>query len=121
MAMKKAEAASTRGTVSEKAEEVIDALGKDRSWLRSAPKELAAALEAALAKEGAIRVREDRIATLRFRWERSTVEFRITETGPTKCTVAMERRGLSGPEEVEARRPEWRATLDALRERLASV
>lgn len=35
------------------------------------------------------------------------------------CSVAAQQRGLAGPEEVERRRGEWRAALDALRERLA--
>lgn len=90
-----------------------------KAWLESAPRPLAIAFEEGIRNGATVRVRDAKLATLRFRWGAATVEIRVTGTSEEKCSISIQQRGLAGPEEVEERRADWRTAMDALRSHLS--
>ena len=109
-------------TVPATVEEVADALkSADRraAWLQDADPGLVQALDAAFTgpKPREVKFKAD-YAWLRFKWDGSTVEIRITGK-PTGASVVADNKDLPEPALVEQRRAQWRAALEALQRHLA--
>jgi hypothetical protein len=106
------------GTVAE----VVEALKSARSaWLQGADPGLAQALEAAFTgpKPREVKTKGSDYAWLRFPWDGSTVEIRITGK-PKGASVVADNKDLPDPARVEQRRAQWRAALEGLRRHLGS-
>ena len=90
------------------------------AWLRGADPRLARALDAAFEgpKARAVKVKDARNAHLRYPWDRTTVELRITGKPAGGASVSVGNINLSGPGEVESRRAAWKAALDGLKQHL---
>jgi hypothetical protein len=91
-------------------------------WLRGADAVLVRALEAAFAgpKRRTVKMKDARNARLRYPWDGSTVEIRITGKPKGGASVVADNINLAGPEEVERRRAAWKVALDGLREHLSA-
>lgn len=114
---------SVSKTVRATVAEVADALrSADRraAWLQGADPGLAQALGEAFAgpKPREIKTKGSEYAWLRFRWDGSTVEVRITGK-PTGASVVADSKDLPDPARVEQRRAQWRAALEGLQRHLA--
>jgi hypothetical protein len=95
---------------------------EDRSaWLHGADPRLARALEAALEgpKPRTVKVREARAATLRYPWDGTTVEFRITAKPKGGASVVVDHMNLASPRDVESSRASWKVALDGLKRHLS--
>jgi hypothetical protein len=90
------------------------------AWLSGADGELARALEAAFKgpKPRAFKVRDAMNAHLRYPWDGTTVEIRVTGKVKGSTTVAVGNMKLTDTEMVEDRRARWRAALNALKQHL---
>jgi len=103
---------------------VIEAL-KDASqraaWLQGADPGLVEALDAAFTgdKPREVKTKGSDYAWLRFPWDGSTVEIRITGK-PKGASVVADNGNLASPEQVEQRRAQWRVALDRLKRYLES-
>lgn len=105
--------------------EVADALrspARRADWLRDADPELVQALEAAFQgpKPREVKTKGEDNAWLRFRWNGSTVEIRVMGKPKGGASVVAASEGLSGPEQVEERRAQWREALEGLKRHLGS-
>lgn len=89
--------------------EVVSAL-EDGRWLEGVDPELAKAFP----KPATVVVRDAKLAKLRYRWGKSTVQISITAR-KGGCTVVADNMKLAGPDQVERRRTQWRGALAALR------
>ena len=87
------------------------------SWLRGADDELARALSAALSetKGKRVTVKDARNARLRYSWDGTTVEIRITATPKGGASVVADNTKLGSAEEVTTRRGVWREALESLK------
>lgn len=113
---------SVSRTVPAAVEEVADALrsaGRRAAWLQGADPGLVQALDAAFAgpKPREVKLKAD-YAWLRFKWDGSTVEVRITGK-PKGASVVADNKDLPDPTLVEQRRAQWRAALEGLQRHLA--
>jgi hypothetical protein len=90
------------------------------AWLRGADPDLARALEAAFEgpKPRAVKIRDSRAATLRYPWEGTTVELRVTGKAKGGSSVVVDHMNLAGPDDVENRRASWKVALDGLKQHL---
>lgn len=105
--------------------EVADALrspARRADWLRDADPEIVQALEAAFQgpKPREVKTKGEDNAWLRFRWNGSTVEIRVMGKLKGGASVVAASEGLSGPEQVEERRAQWREALEGLKRHLGS-
>jgi hypothetical protein len=105
--------------------EVVDALTSPRrrsAWLRGADPALGRALRAAVAGPQArpIKVRDARLATLRYPWDRGRVQIYIEGRANGRTNVVASMTKLAGPAEVEQRRAQWRRALEGLKAHLTS-
>jgi len=100
-------------TVKADVHEVMAAL-RDGRWLDGVDPELARAFP----KPANAVMRGEKYAKLRFNWDRSNIEFRIT---PKKggSTIVADNTKLADAAQVERRRSQWRGALEALRAFLA--
>jgi hypothetical protein len=89
-------------------------------WLGAADPQLARALAAALdgPKPATVAVKGDASARLRYRWDGSTVEIRVTAK-KGGATVVADNTKLADAAAVERRREAWRAALESLKNRLS--
>jgi hypothetical protein len=115
---------SVSRVVSGSVAEVADAFGSSRrraDWLKGADSGLRAALEAAFTgpKPRSVRIKSERDARLRYPWDGSTVEIRITGKPMGGASVAADNTGLAGAVQVERRRALWKAALEALKAHLS--
>jgi len=97
---------------------VIEALtnaAQRAQWLAGADPGLTQALNAAFTgdKPREVKTKGADYAWLRFPWDGSKVEIRITGK-PTGASVVADNGNLASPEQVEPRRAQWRAALEAL-------
>ena len=114
---------SVSKTVRATVAEVADALRsaeRRADWLAEVDPGLAQALGEAFTgpKPREIKTRGSDYAWLRFRWDGSTVEVRITGK-PTGASVVADNKDLPDPSLVERRRAQWRAALEGLQRHLA--
>jgi hypothetical protein len=88
-----------------------------KRWLKDIDPGLAQALAAGIEKPRGkgLFVRPDGSAGLRFPWDGSTVEFRITPKPKGGISLATAHTKLADATQVEDRRTRWRAVLDALK------
>jgi hypothetical protein len=86
-------------------------------WLKASDSGLAQALAAGIEKPRGkgLFVRADGSAGLRFPWDGTTVEFRITPKPKGGISLATANTKLADAKQVEDRRARWRAVLDALK------
>jgi hypothetical protein len=103
--------------------EVADAIRdprRRREWLRGADPGLARALHAAFAGESPrdVKVRDASNARLRYPWQDTAVEIRITGKPKGGATVAADNTKLRDRDHVERRREQWQGALDALKAHL---
>ncbi|HEV8581575.1 MAG TPA: DUF4287 domain-containing protein [Thermoanaerobaculia bacterium] len=113
---------SVTKTVPATVAEVIDAItSADRraAWLQGADPGLVQALDTAFSgdKPREVKAKGSDYAWLRFPWGSNRVEIRITGK-PKGASVAADSTKLSGTEEVEQRRTQWRVALDGLKRHL---
>ena len=102
---------------------MADAIGDPRpraAWLKGADPALARALNAAFTgeKPRSVKIKNPLNASLRIRWDASTVEIRITGKPNGSTTVVADNKNLSQQPLVEERRAQWRVALDALKAHL---
>jgi uncharacterized protein DUF4287 len=85
-------------------------------WLQGADAALVQALDAAFLgpKPREVKTKGDSYAWLRFRWDGSTVEIRITGKANGRTSVVADNIDLAGTEQVEQRRAQWRVALEGL-------
>ena len=107
------------------AADVVDALSSTRrraAWLAGADPSLARALEAALTGPNAraIKVRKTAAAALRYPWDGCAVEIYVLDTPNGRTSVVASCTKLTGPEQVEKRRAQWRQALEGLKGYLTS-
>ena len=105
--------------------EVVDALRSARrraQWLKRADAALGRALEAALsgAKAREVKVKSNALAGLRYPWGDGRVEIYIAGKPNGRTSVVASMTKLSGPEQVEERRAQWKTALEDLRVHLTS-
>jgi hypothetical protein len=105
--------------------EVVDAVASPRrrsAWLKAADPDLGRALHAALAGSHArrIKVREAKLATLRYPWNAGRVQIYIEGKANGRTNVVASMTKLAGPAEVEERRAQWRTALEGLKAHLTS-
>lgn len=89
--------------------EVMEALREGR-WLNGVDPELARAFP----KRANLVMKGEKYAKLRYKWDQSTIEIRIT---PKKggSTIVADNMKLADASQVERRRSQWRRALEALR------
>ena len=107
------------------ASEAVDALSSARrraAWLKDADPSLGRALEAALTGPNAreIKVRKTAAAALRYPWDGATVEIYVLEKPDGRASVVASCTKLTGPEQVEKRRAQWKTALEGLKGHLTS-
>ena len=107
------------------ASEAVDALSSARrraAWLKDADPSLARGLEAALTGPNAreIKVRKTAAAALRYPWDGGTVEIYVIEKPNGRASVVASCTKLTGPEQVEKRRAQWKTALEGLKGHLMS-
>jgi hypothetical protein len=109
------------GSVDEVARALTDRAERAR-WLRGADALLVGALDAAFRgpEPREVKRKDAGNARLRYRWDGSTVEIRITGKPSGGASVVADNINLSGTEEVERRRAAWKVALDGLREYLSA-
>jgi hypothetical protein len=101
---------------------VIAALSQKRQrvkWAAAADQALVAALAAALdapSSKGFI-VRPDGQARVRYKWDGTTVELRLTPKPGGKTSLVVQHMKLPSADSVETRRAEWRAAFQAIADR----
>jgi hypothetical protein len=105
--------------------EVVDALRSPRrraQWLRGADVSLGHALEAALSGSQArdVKVKGSALAGLRYPWGDGRVEITIAGKPNGRTSVVASMTKLSGSEQVEERRAQWKAALEGLKAYLTS-
>jgi hypothetical protein len=115
---------SVSRVVSAAVPEIARALGDpaERSaWLRGADPRLVRALESAFEgpKPRTVKVRDPRGATLRYPWDGTTVEFRLTAKPKGGSSVVVDHMNLATPDAVESSRASWKAALDGLKQHLS--
>ena len=113
---------SVTRTVPATVSQVVDALKSAEArtaWLAGADPGLARALEAAFTgvKPREVKTKGTDLAWLRFKWDGSSVEMRITGK-PTGASVAVGDENLPDAGLVEPRRAQWKAALEGLRQYL---
>lgn len=114
---------SVSKTVPANVAEVVDAFKsaeRRAAWLADADPGLVEALDAAFSggKPREVKTKGEDYAWLRFKWDGSTVEVRITGK-PTGASVVADNKDLPEPARVEQRRAQWRAALEGLQRHLA--
>lgn len=89
-------------------------------WLRGTDPRLARALEAAFQgpKPRAVKTKGPHTAWLRYPWDKTTVEIRVTGKPAGGASVAVGHMNLAGPEDVESHRASWKVALDGLKQHL---
>jgi len=98
---------------------VLRAAEPRQGWLTGAPADLARALRAGLSAKGSRGLVEKPTgAVLGYRQGASRVEWRLTARGQ-KAVVSVSHMRIATRAEMEERRGQWRALLDALRAALA--
>jgi hypothetical protein len=110
---------SVSKTVTGTPADVVEAIRQGRrrtQWLGVAGPSLARALEAAFAgpKPVQVKTKGDGYAWLRFKWDGSTVEVRITGKPNGRASVVADNKKLADAGLVESRRALWRAALEGL-------
>ncbi len=105
--------------------EVVDALRSPRrraQWLKGADAALGRALEAALSGSKArdVKLKSSALAALRYPWGDGRVEITIAGKPNGRTSVVASMTKLSGSEQVEERRAQWKAALDGLKGYLMS-
>jgi hypothetical protein len=100
--------------------EVVDALEsgeRRRAWLRGVDSGLAEAVNDAFAgpKGRRVTVKSPTYARTRLPWDGSIVEIRINAKPKGGSTIAADNTKLDRPEDVERRRAQWKAALEALK------
>lgn len=113
---------SVTKTVPAPVAEVVDALKsaeRRAAWLSGADPGLVQALEAAFTgdKPREVKTKGADLAWLRFKWDGSTVEMRITGK-PTGASVAVGNDDLPDAGLVEPRRAQWKVALEGLKRHL---
>jgi hypothetical protein len=95
--------------------EALESAGQGAEWLEGADPGLVQALEAAFLgdKPREVKTKGSDSARLRFPWDGSTVEIRITGK-PKGASVVADNSNLASPEQVELRRAQWRVALEGL-------
>jgi hypothetical protein len=104
---------------------VADALAdpkRRRVWLAGADTALVRTLEGAFTgpRPKAVRVKSADLATLRYKWDATTIDIRITSKKGGGATIAIGNIDLPDAASVEPRRAQWKAALDALKAHLTS-
>jgi hypothetical protein len=112
-------------TVPVPAAEAVDALASPRrraAWLKGADASLGRALGAALTgpKARPIKVRKTAAAALRYPWDGGTVEIYVVDKPNGRASVTASCTRLTGPEQVDQRRAQWREALEGLKAYLTS-
>jgi hypothetical protein len=105
--------------------DVVDALGDARrraQWLKRADVSLGRALEAALSgpKARQVKVKSAALAGLRYPWDDGRVEIWIAGKPNGRTSVVASMTKLTGPEQVEERRAQWKTALEGLKGHLTS-
>jgi hypothetical protein len=87
-----------------------------RHWLAAADPGLARALDAAFSgtKPRSVVVKTAEYARMRYPWDGSTVEIRITGKPKGGASIVADNKDLPRAELVEVRRAQWRAALASL-------
>jgi hypothetical protein len=100
-------------TVDAAVHEVIEAV-RDGRWLEGVDPELARAFP----KPATLVMRGEKYARLRYKWDGTAIEIRVT---PKKggSTIVADNTKLADAAQVERRRAQWRGALAALRAYLA--
>lgn len=97
--------------------QVLSAAAQRKRWLEDADRGLVRALEGAFdgPKPRTVNVRSADLAGLRYKWEKSTVEIRITSKKGGGATIAVGNTDLPDAAAVESHREKWKAALDSLK------
>jgi hypothetical protein len=103
--------------------DVVDALRSPRrraKWLTAADPVLGRALQAAFAGPSPreVKVRDEGLARLRYPWDGTAVEIAIMEKPNGRTSVVASCTKLTGPDQVEERRAQWRDALNSLKDYL---
>jgi hypothetical protein len=95
--------------------EALTSAGQRADWLQGADPGLVQALDAAFTgdKPREVKTKGSDYAWLRFPWDGSKVEIRITGK-PKGASVVADNSNLASPEQVEPRRAQWRVALEGL-------
>ena len=107
------------------AAEVVEALSSARrraAWLKDADPSLARGLEAALTGPNArpIKVRKTAAAALRYPWDGCAVEIYVLDKPNGRTSVVASCTKLTGADQVEVRRAQWKTALEGLKGHLTS-
>ncbi len=94
--------------------EAVTAALSDGRWLKDADPELSRAFP----RPARLEVKNAKLAKLRYKWDGTTIEIRVTAT-KSGATVTADNMKLSDAAHVERRRSQWRTALEALRAFLA--
>lgn len=99
--------------------EAVKSAERRAAWLADADPGLVQAFEAALSgdKPREVKTKGADLAWLRFKWDGSSVEMRITSK-PTGASVAVGNEDLPDAGLVEPRRAVWKVALEGLRRHL---
>ncbi|HKI03318.1 MAG TPA: DUF4287 domain-containing protein [Thermoanaerobaculia bacterium] len=113
---------SVSKTVATTVDEVAEALRNAEhrnAWLQGSDPALIEAIEAAFkgAKPREVKTKGN-YAWLRFPWDGSTVEIRITAKPKGGASVVADNQNVGGLEQVEQRRAQWRVALAGLKQHL---
>jgi hypothetical protein len=105
--------------------EAADALSSARrraAWLKDADPALRRALDAALTGPGAreVKLRNTAAPALRYPWDGGTVEIYLAGKPDGRTNVVASMTRLTGTEQVEQRRAQWKTALDGLKSYLTS-
>ena len=90
-------------------------------WIGGVEPALIKALAAALRAPGSkgFIVKADGLASYRYTWDGTKVEFYVTPKGEGRASVVVANGSLASPGMIEQRRSQWRTALNALAEYLA--
>jgi hypothetical protein len=105
--------------------EVVDGLVSARrraAWLKGADAALARALEAALGGPDARQVKKHKngVVGLRYPWDAGRVEIYIAGKPNGRTSIVASMTKLTGTEQVEERRAQWKAALEGFKGYLTS-
>jgi len=105
--------------------EVVEALGSARrraAWLGGVDADLARALDAALRGPDArqVKMHKNGVAGLRYPWDTGRVEIYVTPKPNGRTSVVASMTKLTGTEQVEERRAQWKTALEGLKGYLTS-
>lgn len=97
----------------------LSSASQRKQWLRSADEGLGRALENAFTgpKPKSVNVKTSDLAHMRYKWDASTVEIRITSK-KGGATIAVGNMDLPDAAAVEPRREKWKVALESLKSHL---